>query len=232
MTAASTVLLVARRNTRLVRNRDVLDSLWIAAALTAASYLLGLALGWTTGVNWLEAFAVFTSYSCTYLCVRQRRFNYPIGALSTIAYCVLFLQEGLYASMVLNAYLTPILVYGWFRWRADAITRPVTRVEPRWVPVYLLVTAAAFAGAASLNTLLGGTFALADSVILVGTILAQFLMDNKKIESWFVWMIVNVVATWAYFSAGLAIAAVQYVLFLGNAVWAFVEWRRTMRVPL
>lgn len=70
---------------RLVLNRDVLDSLWIAAVLTAASYLVGLGLGWTARVDPLEAFAVLTSYSCTYLCVRQRRFNYPIGALSTAA---------------------------------------------------------------------------------------------------------------------------------------------------
>ena len=36
----------ADRDPRLVRNRDVLDSLWIAAVLTAGSYGLAFALGW------------------------------------------------------------------------------------------------------------------------------------------------------------------------------------------
>jgi nicotinamide mononucleotide transporter len=123
------------RSPHLVLNRDVVDSLWIAVALTGGSYLLAAALGWITAVNGLEAFAVFTSYACTWLCIRQRRFNYPIGALSTAAYCALFWQQGLVASAALNAYLTPSLLYGWIRWRADANTRPVSHVEGRWLPV-------------------------------------------------------------------------------------------------
>jgi nicotinamide mononucleotide transporter len=217
------------RNPRLVLNRDTLESLGVAVLLTGASYVVALLLGWTTGVNALEAFAVFTSYACTYLCVKQRRFNYVFGALSTAAYCILFAGQGLYASAALNAYLLPTLVYGWFRWRADVDSRPVTHVRPRWVPAYLGLAAVAFAGAFALNSLLGGSFAVTDSVILVGTILAQFLLDNKKLETWFVWAVVNVLAIWQYFSSGLAIVGLQYVFFLGNAVWGWYSWRRSMR---
>ena len=216
------------RSESLILNRDVLHSLWVAALLTGTSYLVGFVLGWVSAVDPLEAFAVFTSYSCTYLCVKQRRFNYPIGALSTVAYCILFWRQGLYASMILNAYLTPTLIYGWIRWRADRETRPVTHLALKWIPAYGLVTAAAFGGAYALVRLAGGTFAVTDSIVLVGSILAQFLMDNKKLESWMVWLLVDVLAVWEYFSAGLAIAGLQYVFFLGNAVWALLVWRRSM----
>jgi nicotinamide mononucleotide transporter len=202
--------------------------LWVAAAVTALSYVVGFILGWTSDVNPLEAFAVFTSYSCTYLCVKQRRFNYVIGVTSTVAYFVLFWQQGLLASAILNAYLTPTLVYGWIRWRADIDRRPVTHLIPRWAIVYGLATAAAFAGALALTSAFGGSFALTDSVILVGSILAQFLMDNKKIENWIVWLVVDVVAVWEYVSSGLAIAGLQYVFFLATAVWGWISWRRTM----
>lgn len=217
------------RSPRLVLNRDVLDSLWIAAALTGGSYVLAAALGWVTAVNPLEAFAVSTSYACTWLCVRQRRFNYPIGAMSTAAYCVLFWQQDLVASAALNAYLTPSLLYGWIRWRADADTRPVTHVERRWLPVYLGVTAVAYVGAVAVAGALGGTFAAADSVILVGSILAQFLLDNKKLETWVVWFAVDLVAIWLYLTSGLAIAGLQYVLFLVTAALGFRQWWLAMR---
>ena len=212
------------RSPRLVLNRDVLDSLWIAAALTGGSYILAAALGWISAINPLEAFAVSTSYACTWLCIRQRRFNYPIGALSTAAYCVLFWQQDLVASAALNAYLTPSLLYGWIRWRADADTRPVTRLERRRLPVYLGVTAIAYVGAVAVAGALDGTFAAADSVILVGSILAQFLLDNKKLETWVVWFAVDLVAIWLYLSSGLAIAGLQYVLFLVTAVLGFRAW--------
>jgi len=217
------------RSPHLVLNRDVGDSLWIAAVLTGGSYLLAAALGWVTAINALEAFAVFTSYACTWLCVRQRRFNYPIGAASTAAYCVLFWEQGLVASAALNAYLTPALLYGWIRWRADADTRPVSHVEARWLPVYLAVTAMAYVGAVVLAASLGGTFAGADSVILVGSVLAQFLLDNKKVETWVVWFAVDIVAIWVYVASGLAIAGLQYVLFLMTAVLGFWQWWLALR---
>ena len=217
------------RDPRLVLNRDVVDSLWIAVLLTGGSYLVGSAIGWVTTINPLEAFAVFTSYSCTWLCVQQRRFNYPIGMLSTTAYCILFWQQGLYASMVLNAYLTPTLLYGWIRWRADADTRPVAHVAPRWLPVYIVITVAAYVGAVAVTSFFGGSFATLDSLILVGTILAQFLLDNKKLETWIVWFAVDIVAIWLYVTSGLAIAGLQYVLFLVTAVLGFRRWWLTMR---
>jgi nicotinamide mononucleotide transporter len=89
----------------------------IAIVLTALSYGIGAIFGWVTVVNWLEIFAVFTSYASTYLCVKQRRFNYVFGAVSSVAYCYLFFTAGLLASTALNGILAVWLVYGWFRWR-------------------------------------------------------------------------------------------------------------------
>lgn len=79
---------------------------------------------------------MFTSYSCTYLAVRQRRINYVVGMTSTVGPPVLFQRQGLYASMVLTCYLTPALIYGWFRWNRDSDTRPVTNLTWRSLPVY------------------------------------------------------------------------------------------------
>lgn len=210
------------------RANDILVSVFIGILLTGLSFGVGVAAGWITEVNWLEAFAVFTSYGSTYLCVRQRRFNYVYGAISTAAYSILFFQSGLLASGLLNAYLAPSLVYGYFRWKSDADTRPVRHVELKWVPVYLLITAAAYFGALGIVTLLGGQFALFDAIILVGTILAQFLLDNKRIETWMVWFVVNIFAIYVYFTSGLYLAGFQYIFFLANTVYGYVEWRKSL----
>jgi nicotinamide mononucleotide transporter len=210
-------------------NKNILEGTVIGTVLTALSYMVALHFGWADSVNYLEAFAVFTSYLCTYLCVKERRINYPIGAISTAAYCVLFFQQDLVASAVLNAYLTPSLVYGWFRWKADSVTRPVSHVAAKMVPVYLVVTAAAFGIATLLITGFGGKVVLTDSLILVGTILAQFLLDNKKIENWIVWAFVNGFAIYTYATAGLALAAFQYVFFLANTLYGYFEWNKSMK---
>lgn len=209
--------------------RAAVEALALGAVLTTASYLVAWLAGWVTSPQPLEVFAVATSFACTWLCVQQRRINYPIGAISTAAYAVLFAQQGLVASALLNAYLTPALVYGWFRWRADADTRPVGWVGWRWWPVYLVVSGAFYAGAVWLLDALGASLAPVDAGILVGSMLAQFLLDNKRIETWAVWALVNVAAVLTYFNAGLPLAGLQYCFFLANAGFGAWSWWRTMR---
>lgn len=208
--------------------RDALESVLIAIVLTAASYLIGILLNWIEQLNWLEVFAVFTSYACTYLCVKERRINYPIGVISSAAYAYLFLQTGLLSSALLNAYLVPTLVYGWIRWRKDGNKRPVTRLSLKMVPVYLIVAGIGYAGAAFISQSFGGAMAWTDAMILAGTILAQFMLDNKKLENWAVWAVVNVFAIYTYITSGLFLVALQYVFFLVNTVYGFVMWKRSM----
>lgn len=209
--------------------RKLAEAWTIASFFTVTSYVLAYIAGWIerSNVNWFEVFAVATSYACTWLCVRQTRWNYPIGTVSVMLYAVVFWQAGLVGSAFLQVYLIGQLVYGWFRWRSDAVPRPVGRVDWRWWPAYALTTAAVYAGAYLLVTTLGGHFALIDSLILIGTILAQFLLDNKKLETWFVWAVVNVAAIYVYFNAGLPLAGFQYCLFLVNTVVGFIMWRRS-----
>lgn len=208
--------------------RDVIESLVVGFVLTTLSYIVGLAADWIPSLNWLEVFAVFTSYSCTYLCVKERRINYPLGIVSSAAYALLFWQSDLVASAALNAYLVPTLIYGWLRWRPDVDTRPVTRIKAKMIPIYLTVAGLGYLGATFLVNALDGSMRWTDSLILAGTILAQFLLDNKKLENWIVWAAVNVFAIYTYATSDLALVAFQYVFFLLNTVFGFVMWRRSM----
>lgn len=209
---------------------NVIQGVVLGIILTALSYGVGLAFGWIDTLSLLEAFAVFTSYVCTFLCVVERRINYPIGAISTAAYCVLFYQYGLLASMAINAFLSVYLIYGWIRWKNDTDTRPVTTMSlPAWA-LHILVAAVGYGIVVLIASLLGGTLAWTDSFILAGTILAQFMLDNKKLENWGVWAVVNVFAIYTYFAAGLTLAGFQYIFFLANTAYGYYMWRKSHKV--
>lgn len=208
--------------------RNVLIGSGIATVLTAVSYGVGLQFKFIDSVNWLEAASVWTSYVCTYLCVVQSRSNYIFGVISVILLSLLFYQSQLYSSMVLNIYLIPTLIWGWFRWGRDDNTRPVMFVEMKWWPVYLAVTAVVWFALVKTTEYMGAVQAPMDSFILAASILAQFLLDQKKIENWGVWFIINVVAIYLYYKTGLFVVAIQYIFFLMNTVWAAIEWRKTM----
>lgn len=209
---------------------NIIQGSILGIVLTALSYFVGIQMGWIEELNIIEMFAVFTSYLCTFLCVMERRANYPIGAISNAAYSFLFFQFGLLASGITTAYLTLALAYGWFRWKSDTETRPVRHVELKWVPAYVVTTAAFYGIVLWIVSAAGGQLALTDTVILIGTMLAQFLLDNKRIENWIVWIVVNIFAIYTYSQAGLALAAFQYVFFLLNAFYGYYTWNQSKKV--
>lgn len=223
----STIAINAPRTTGASKN--LFEGIGLGVLLTALSYAVGLNFGWVSELNFLEVFAVFTSYVCTYLCVRERRINYPIGAISNAAYSLLFWQFGLVGSSIVTGYLTFSLAYGWFRWNRDENTKPVSFVEGKFWPVYLIATAVAFAGGFGIYHLTGAAVVWTDLVVMAGSILAQFLLDNKKIETWAVWTVVNVFAIYTYVNAGLALAAFQYVFFLLNAFYGAWVWNNSRK---
>lgn len=216
-------------------NRDAsykifLDSLGIGFFLTMFSLLVVHNMGWTTfGSNnpW-EMAATFASFSCTYMCVMQTRWNYPMAIISTGLLTYVFWQDGLLASAILNLYLIPTVIYGFFIWGKDTETRPVQHVSWRVIPTYVLFTIGAYLGAWGITSYFGGKLATLDSWLLIGSIFAQFLLDRKKIETWLVWITVNIVSIYVYFESGLYLLAIQFFFFLLNAVFGYYKWYKTM----
>jgi nicotinamide mononucleotide transporter len=214
--------------------RYILESVILSVILTSLSYLVGFNLGWITEVNWLEVFAVFTSYSCTWLCTRQSRWNYPIGIITTAAYSVLFYQWGLLALAIFNLYLVFSLIYGWFRWGSDRKSRPVSFIPLKWYAGYgfigliilglFLLINIIFnpAGISALNPI--------DVALAVFSGIAQLMLDNKKIETWVVWAGVDIVSIPFFVYTGLTFVAFQYIFFLLNTLIGYKMWKNTMRV--
>lgn len=201
----------------------------IAVTLTAVTYMVATTVGWVTQPNWLEIVASAMNYAATFLSIKQRRFFYLIGIGASAVYATVYGQAGLLASAVLSMYLTISLIYGWLRWGRDKKSRPVHHLSWKWLPVYLAVTAAFWFGAFLTVRLLGGELPFWDAWILVLTILAQFMLDNKVIETWIVWTAVNIIGVILYFNIGLYFAAVQQLLFGVANLWGWMSWQKSMR---
>ncbi len=204
----------------------------IAVILTATSYGIATLAGWEYTTNWLEVFAVATSYACTYLCVVQSRLNYPLGLVTTIAYAFLFWEYELYGLAATNVYLPIALTVGWFLWGPDGNTRPVTNLRfDAWLLVYAGFVAITWYGTVEFVHQLDAAFpdreisiAPLDAAVLGLTILAQYLLDTKKLQTWFVWVVINVLTIYLTWGA-LPLVALQYVFFLGNTIWGYRAWR-------
>lgn len=183
----------------------------------------------------LEIFATIFTVLCVVLAVKRSTLQYPIGIIGTILYFFVFREVQLYASAGLQIFFLFVQLYGWWFWLyGDQGKRPkITTLSKQALAAFLgvgLVVSVLFGK--GLNLFTNANMAVLDSVIFGFSVIAQFFLDRKKIETWFVWAIVNVVSIFVYFGQGLALTGWLYVFLLINTIWGYIEWKKNLNTNL
>lgn len=204
-----------------------------ALVLTLFIFAVGLGTGMVTTLNWLEIFGVVTSFVCVILVNYQSRWNYPWGIVSQIAIFASLWLAGLYALALFNLYLVFSLAYGFYFWRSDENTVPVTNVASwkNWLGYAffgILVLALYFGCVYIMEPSNFANVSKIDAVLAALSGIAQFLLDRKRIETWFVWAVVNIISIPYFIYTGFFFFAFQYAFFLVNTVIAYLAWRKSM----
>ena len=152
---------------------------------------------------------------------------------TTIVGCVLFgyvfFAAKLYADVTLQAFFIATAGIGWARWvRGYRGAQLPVRHSSRG----LIVTGTVAGVVVTLGygwLLYRFTDAYApfvDSIILAFSVLGQLLLIDRRVESWWCWLLVNTIAVPLYASRGLHVTSVLYVAFWINAVVSLRYWRR------
>jgi len=55
---------------------------------------------------------------------------------------------------------------------------------------------------------------------------AMWLMANKKIEHWLLWIAGNIISVPLYFIKGLGFTGIQFIIFLILAILGYLEWKK------
>lgn len=218
-------------------NKHYFISAALGLLLTAFSFGLAFSVGWVDAINWLEFFAVVTMYASAYLAVVEARWNYPVGIVTTFLYSILLFQWGMPAMGIFSLYMVFSLTYGWFRWGPDGNnTLKITKIKDAkgylFYVCFGIFIALIMAGCFAVMTYIGYEANLLALDVLVASVsgVAQLMLDNKKIENWWVWKIVNVFSVVLYFTQGLYLAAIQYVFLLANTFYGSYKWKNSVNL--
>jgi nicotinamide mononucleotide transporter len=72
-------------------------------------------------------------------------------------------------------------------------------------------------------------FPYADALTAVLSVYATFLMACKKIESWILWIIVDIISIVLYFQKGVLFISAEYIIFFIMAGIGLYQWLITFR---
>jgi nicotinamide mononucleotide transporter len=67
-----------------------------------------------------------------------------------------------------------------------------------------------------------------DAFTTVASLIAQWLMARKRLESWLFWISVDVIAIGIYWYKGLQLTSGLYAVFLVLATVGLFAWRRSL----
>jgi nicotinamide mononucleotide transporter len=179
-------------------------------------------------VSWAELLGFVTGVACVALAVARRISNFPVGIANNVFFGVLFVDARLYADASLQVvYIVLGLMGWWVWWRGGAQDLRVERSSPG-----LLVSTA---GGVALATLVlhpilevaHGAAPWWDALTTSMSLGAQFLLNLKRLENWYVWIAVDCIYVPLYLSRDLNLTALTYVVFLGLCVLGWKQWSAT-----
>jgi nicotinamide mononucleotide transporter len=187
-------------------------------------------------VSPLELVAAITGAVSVWLSVRQNIWSWPTAIVNVVLYAVVFWENKLYADMGLQVVYAVLSLYGWYEWRFGGEGRTELRVTRTPRQLGALLTLIAAVGSALLGTLLRHTTDAAlpfmDSFLSSTSLVAQWMMTRKLLENWLVWIFVDVLYVGMFLFKGLYLTAGLYAVFLALAVRGYLDWRRSMAMPV
>lgn len=181
----------------------------------------------------LEITAVAFGVLSVWLSTRQHIASWPTALVNTALYLVIFQRAGIYANSGLQGVYFVLSCYGWYQWKYGGETRSgvvVTRTSARVAAVLagVAVSAAVILGA-GLARYTDATIPWLDAGTTAVSLVAQWMMTKKLLESWLIWIAVDVIYIGMYFSQGLRLTAGLYAAFLVLATLGYFSWRTSLR---
>ncbi len=181
----------------------------------------------------IEIIAVIFGLLCVILTVRQNIWCWPTGLVQVTLYIFIFYHVKLYSDLILHVIYVFMQIYGWYHWLHGGEERSKLRVS-RLVLSYLagwivLCVIGTFLWGWLMKTFTDAAVPFADAFTTVASLIAQWLMARKKLESWWFWISVDVVAIGVYFYKDLFFTTGLYALFLILATFGFFSWQKSVK---
>jgi nicotinamide mononucleotide transporter len=201
--------------------------------------LLGLGLIIGSWRGWLplgltETLGFVTGAACVYLVVREHIWNFPIGIANNVFFFVLFYKARLFGDAWLQVVYLALGVHGWYFWLHGGKNRTARRLGSASLRERLAVGGLVLAGTAALVPILRAAndpAPLLDAFTTCLSLGAQWLLNRKLIENWYLWMTADVLYVYLYLQRGFPLTAVLYLGFLGLCIAGLAQWRRSLMKP-
>ncbi len=183
-------------------------------------------------MNLIEAIATVFGLLCVWLTTRQNVWCWPTGLVQVFFYIFVFYNAKLYSDMILHIIYVVMQGYGWYHWLhggENATTLQVNLLGKRIVMWILIAIGGSAIWGFFMNHFTDAAAPFADAFIASSSLVAQWLMTRKNIESWYFWIAVDIIAIGVYWYKDLYLTVGLYTIFLFLCIIGLRKWQQSLR---
>ena len=166
---------------------------------------------------------------------KQNILVYPTGIICTIITMYLMYKVSLLGHILVNLLYTIISLFGWWNWSRRENNDLVVKVSKftsndlsKSLLIFFFIVFTAYFAHDFFATNFEGQIKELDILTSGIFVTAMWLMANKKLENWILWIIGNVITIPLYLSSDKIILSIQYVIFTILAIQAYIEWKKSL----
>ena len=166
---------------------------------------------------------------------KQNILVYPTGIICTLITMYLMYKVSLLGHILVNLLYTIISFFGWWNWSRRENNDLVVKVSKftsneftKSLLIFFIIVFVAYFAHDFFATNFEGQIKELDILTSGIFVTAMWLMANKKLENWILWIIGNVITIPLYLSSDKIILSIQYVIFTILAIQAYIEWKKSL----
>jgi len=189
-------------------------------------------------ISYVELIGTLFGLISVYFASRANILTWSTGIVNEAFLFILFFQVHLYADMFLQVYFFIVTIYGWYNWKTKPVSNSITamNINWRWLIAIIIVMGSLLSGLLikNIHLFLPGYFKVAaaypftDSLVMVLSIIATVFLARKKIENWYLWILVDAICVILYIKKAVYFLSLEYLIFLGLASYGLYQWKKQL----
>lgn len=177
----------------------------------------------------LEIIAVMVSLLGVALTVQRHLWCWYVNMLAVVLYAVIFYQYKLYGETVLQILFFGMQGYGLWQWKMGQQqdhTIVVKRLPRQQAIQHLMVGAVTgYAFGLFLHSFTDAAVPWLDAQLTAFSLVASLWAARRYIESWWMWVVLDIVYVGLFYDRGLNLTAFLYFIFIMMAIFGAWKWQ-------
>ena len=171
-----------------------------------------------------------------YLEYKANVWLWPVGIVMSLFYVVIFFHGKFYADAAVYLYYIGANVYGLIAWRKSlrlqaekqTVDKIIHTPNKQILPLALVSVALWFVIFFVLRSFTDSPVPWGDAFTTSLSVVAMWMLAQKQLEQWLLWVVVNAVSLCLYVWKGLYPTAVLFAFYTAVAVLGYFKWKKEM----